>query len=173
MKVYEACFKIFDQLANVVKDIEHGDFIKPSDSLSKASVGQHIRHTIEFFSCFQEGYATGVINYDKRRHDKAIESDKVAALRSIQNCIQFIKSLSLNHALKLEVGYDPEKSEFITVETNAMRELIYNIEHAVHHMAIIKIGVREVAPYLFLPPDFGVAASTIRHKEQVNASSLR
>jgi hypothetical protein len=173
MKVHEACFKIFDQLTIVVSDIEACDFTKPSKSLSNATIGQHIRHTIEFFVCFQEGYAAGVINYDKRRHDKLIESDKSVALESIQSCTQFVKSLSSNEMLKLEVGYDPEKREFSTVETNTMRELVYNIEHAVHHMAIIKIGVKEVAPYLSLPQDFGVAASTIRHKEHVNASSLQ
>jgi len=34
-------------------------------------------------------------------------------------------------------------------------------------MALIKIGVREAAPYVQLPSDFGIAASTIRYKESV------
>jgi hypothetical protein len=51
------------------------------------------------------------------------------------------------------------------MDTNYFRELTYNIEHAVHHMAIIKIGIREVANYVTLPADFGIAASTIRYKE--------
>jgi hypothetical protein len=54
------------------------------------------------------------------------------------------------------------------VETTALRELVYNIEHAVHHMAIMKIGVREIASYIGLSSDFGIAASTIRHKESVH-----
>jgi hypothetical protein len=69
--------------------------------------------------------------------------------------------------LKLEVGYDIEREEFVTIDTTFFRELAYNIEHAVHHMAIVKIGVREVAPYITLDKDFGVAASTIRHKEAI------
>ncbi|NBP71028.1 MAG: hypothetical protein EBU52_20110, partial [Cytophagia bacterium] len=68
-------------------------------------------------------------------------------------------------ALILEVGYDMSANDFVTIESNFMRELVYNIEHAVHHMAIMKIGIKEVAPYIQLPFDFGVAASTIRHKE--------
>jgi len=49
------------------------------------------------------------------------------------------------------------------IKTNALRELAYNIEHAIHHMAIIKIGINEVSPYILLPSAFGVASSTIRH----------
>ena len=50
--------------------------------------------------------------------------------------------------------------------SNLDRELVYNIEHAIHHMALIKIGIKEVAPQLQLPEGFGVANSTIRHKKQ-------
>jgi hypothetical protein len=31
-------------------------------------------------------------------------------------------------------------------------------------MAIMKIGIREIAPSMALPHDFGIAASTLRHK---------
>jgi hypothetical protein len=37
-------------------------------------------------------------------------------------------------------------------------------------MALIKIGVREIAPYVQLPSDFGIAASTIRFKEMAGAA---
>jgi hypothetical protein len=71
--------------------------------------------------------------------------------------------------LKLEVGYDLHNDDFVTIDTNSTRELVYNIEHAVHHMAIMKIGIREIASYVKLPSDFGVAASTVRYKETVIA----
>jgi len=32
-------------------------------------------------------------------------------------------------------------------------------------MAIMKIGLKEIADYITVPPEFGVAASTIRHRE--------
>ncbi len=59
------------------------------------------------------------------------------------------------------------------IASNFYRELIYNIEHAVHHMAIMKIGVLEVAPYVSMPLDFGVAVSTIRHKKSETALQQR
>lgn len=171
MNVSKACIQILDQLAFLIHQIDEKDFIKPSEALSKATIGQHLRHTLEFFICFEQGSIDGVVNYDKRSHDKLIETDKFIALAAVGKIISFVTKLNADQALKLEVGYDLAKEEFITIETNVMRELVYNIEHAVHHMAIMKIGVREVAPYIKLPSDFGIAASTLRYKETVSRSS--
>lgn len=171
MNISKACTQILDQLAKLVREIDERDFVRPSEALSQSTIGQHLRHTLEFFICFEQGFERGVINYDKRAHDQLIESNKFVALDAIRKISAFVNTLNSNKPLSLEVGYDLSKEEFITIETNATRELVYNIEHAVHHMAIMKIGIREIAPYVKLAPDFGVAASTIRHKEAAVPSS--
>ena len=171
MNLSNACENILTQLADFVEQINEHDFSKPSETLSNSTVGQHLRHTLEFFICFEKGFGKGIINYDKRSHDKLIESDKFIALHTINRIKEFIQSLQTEKKLKLEVGYDLNKEEFITIDTTSNRELVYNIEHAVHHMAIIKIGLREVADYVKLPADFGIAASTIRFKETVATGS--
>jgi len=163
----QACRNILQQLRSVVDQIHPYDYSKPSEALSGSSVGQHLRHTLEFFFCFQQGFDTGTINYDKRAHDKFIESDKHSAIRAIDRVSEFVMNLQTDTNLVLEVGYDTKNEDFITLKTNASRELVYNIEHAVHHMAIMKIGIQEVASYIKLPADFGVAASTVRYHETV------
>ena len=170
MKISKACIDVLDQLAKLVTDIQETDFTKPSEALSRSTIGQHLRHTLEFFVCFQQGFQNGIINYDKRLHDERIENDKYIALAEIHKIVSFIKNLTTNKDLMLEVGYDQALDDFVTVETNATRELVYNIEHAVHHMAIMKIGIRDIAPYIKLQPDFGVAASTIRFRETADRS---
>lgn len=170
MQLSDACNIILNQLAHILQQVEDRDFSKPSAALSKSTIGQHTRHTLEFFICLEEGFAKGVVNYDKRAHDKLIESDKFIALNAINRIRDFVMSQKTDMPLKLEVGYDRDNDSCVTIETNYLRELTYNIEHAVHHMAIMKIGIREVAPYVILPADFGIAASTIRHKESVEAS---
>lgn len=156
---------ILIQLAEVVSQIAESDFGRPSSALSNSTVGQHLRHTLEFFICLEQGYEPGVVNYDKRIHNKAMENDKLIALRTIKQIEDFVESRLYDKPLKLEVGYRPDSDECVSIDTNYLRELTYNIEHAVHHMAIMKIGIREVAPYITLPPDFGIAVSTMRYKE--------
>ncbi|MGC4033956.1 MAG: hypothetical protein QM754_19930 [Tepidisphaeraceae bacterium] len=170
MQLSDACNTILNQLADILQQLEDRDFSKPSVALSKSTIGQHTRHTLEFFICLEQGFSKGVVNYDKRAHDKLIESDKFIALNAINRIRDFVMSQKEDMALKLEVGYDRDSETCVTIETNYLRELTYNIEHAVHHMAIMKIGIREVAPYVVFPSDFGIAVSTIRHKESVEAS---
>ncbi len=169
MNLSKACAHTLSQLADLVNQIEENDFVKPSEALGNSTIGQHLRHTLEFFICFENGFESGLINYDKRAHDKLIESDKFIALSSINRIAHFVSNLK-ERSLKLEVGYDLHSEDFITIDTTATRELVYNIEHAVHHMAIMKIGIREVARYITLPSDFGIAASTVRHKEKTVAA---
>ncbi len=170
MNLTEACSNILSQLTDLVHQIRESDFVRPAETLSYSTVGQHLRHTLEFFMCFEHGFEKGLINYDKRAHDKLIESDKFLALAAIGRITDFIKRLA-DKPLKLEVGYDLDKEIFLTIDTTATRELVYNIEHAVHHMAIMKIGIREIASYVKLAPDFGIAASTIRYKENSVSTS--
>lgn len=165
MSLTTACTNILSQLTSLIEQLTESDFVKPCISLSNASIGQHIRHTLEFFVCLETGYHHGIINYDKRAHDRLLESDKYIALAVIARIREFVTSLKNETQLKLEVGYDLMKEEFTAINTTATRELVYNIEHAVHHMAIMKIGIREIAPTINLPHDFGVAASTLRHKQ--------
>jgi len=160
-----ACKSIMNQLEDVVRQVHAEDFSKPSAALSQATIGQHLRHTVEFFICLEKGFEKGLVNYDKRNHDHLIESDKFIASASLRGIGHFISTHHDDKSLRLEVAYERDREDWVTLDTNYRRELVYNIEHAVHHMAIMKIGIREVAPYIQLPADFGVAVSTLRYKE--------
>jgi uncharacterized damage-inducible protein DinB len=171
MNLISVCRDILAQLAALTDVIGESDFRKPSIALSGSTVGQHMRHTLEFFLCLESGLQTGCINYDKRNHDQAIETDRVAAGLTIRRISHFLEHLNLDLPLKLEVNYHTDREENMVLETTSARELVYNIEHAVHHMALIKIGVREVAPYVTLDKHFGIAASTIRYRENESFTS--
>jgi hypothetical protein len=164
-QLHAACFEILNQLEGTVDQLQPADFTKPSQALSNATLGQHLRHTLEFFLCLEKGFEVGVINYDKREHDKLVESDKFLALATIGRIREFVGKQKADKSLMLEVGYERHTENTTSVATNYFRELTYNIEHAIHHMAIMKIGVREVAPYVKLAEHFGVAVSTVRYQE--------
>lgn len=170
-QLYTAGLTVLTQLADAVGQITEADFRKPSPALSNATIGQHLRHTLEFFVCLEQGYENGIVNYDKRQHDKAIENDKFVALGTINKVLDFVNQKPADKRMVMEVGYMHDSDECVLVETNFMRELTYNIEHAVHHMAIMKIGIREVAPDTVIPKSFGVAVSTLRYREEVVTSS--
>jgi len=155
---------ILTQLQDVISKIPEDDFRRPLSTLSGATVGQHVRHALEFFDCLMNGVKTGVVNYDQRRRDKEIETDPSVAITCIERVRNLVLSASGSMPLTMEVCYDITSGRFATIETNYHRELAYNVEHVTHHMAILKIGIKELAPDLALPEHFGVAVSTVRYR---------
>lgn len=169
MNLNEACKDILVQLESVIKNLKEDDFFKPISALNQSTLGQHVRHTLEFFTCLIDNYESGIINYDKRDHDKVIETDPTVALAVIENLKQFLSKSLIDKELILEANYSFNDSPNSLIKTNFSRELAYNIEHAIHHMAIIKIGIKEIAPYINIDSHFGVAISTIKYQTQKKA----
>lgn len=164
MNLPQTCSKILDQLGQLTSQLNDAEFTDPIASLSQATLGQHLRHTLEFFVCLESGFEAGLVNYDERSHDKILESDRAVALACIERIKSFVNAQTLDKPLTLVLSYG-KSTDSITIRTNYSRELVYNIEHAVHHMALIKIGVHDRTPHITLPADFGVASSTVRYKE--------
>lgn len=152
------------QLADFITVIDNQHYNAASDVLLGASIGQHVRHILEFYSCLKEGYAIQKVNYDLRKRDLAIEQDKMAALLLIADLIQWMQ-VAEPGALMLEGSYEAESNQVFSILSHLDRELVYNIEHAIHHMAIIKIAAVNLYQYE-LPADFGVASSTLKHRTQ-------
>jgi uncharacterized damage-inducible protein DinB len=167
MEVKEACESILDQIGDVIEQISEEDFRKPVKAFNGATIGQHFRHSLEFFQCLINGYADGIVSYDKRKHDKNIETNKLLAWDVINKAKLFIGHSDVNKPIDLLVSYDPDSNDEVIITSNMAREITYNIEHIIHHMALVKIGIKEVCSYVSLPVEFGVAISTIKyHKNQ-------
>lgn len=165
MKLAIASKEILKQLKAAIEQLAEEDFSKKVSTLNNSTIGQHTRHTLEFFICLRDSLKSGIVNYDKRDHDPVIETDKMLCLTVIDDICQYLSSIGENTTLSLHSNYSLTDNEIVEAESNLYRELAYNIEHAIHHMAIIKIGLKEVAPYANVPDHFGVAISTLKHKK--------
>ena len=49
MNLTEACSNILSQLTDLVDQIRESDFVKPAETLSHSTIGQHLRHTLRVF----------------------------------------------------------------------------------------------------------------------------
>lgn len=161
MQIHHASRNMFQQLADVLQQLTTEQYVQPSLQLSNATIGQHVRHLIELFLCLEKGYKTGVVNYDKRKRDHRIETDKLFAGALLEEIWQ--NQTKPDKLLLLEISFREPDERFV-LNTNYYRELVYNVEHTVHHMALIRVGVNEVSE-IFLPAEFGVASSTLTYRE--------
>ncbi|RED98847.1 DinB family protein [Marinoscillum furvescens] len=166
MSIHQSALRLLDQLEETIAQLGPNNFSQAIPTLSNATIGQHVRHTLEFFLCLIASSKTSEVNYDNRLHDKTMENDLQLALRTIHDIRAFLKNQREDFPLLLEANYAIDEDELIQIPSSYHRELAYNIEHAIHHMALIKVGVKIAFPHVELPVHFGVASSTVRFQQQ-------
>jgi len=158
---------IFENIKLYLNRIDGEKYTQPLELFSNSTIGQHTRHIVEFFQCLVEQcQCSQVIDYDKRQRNKRIETDPVYTMQVLDVLLKSIGQQPLDQMLCLQVDYcesEPQNS----IPTSFKRELVYTIEHAIHHLAMVKIGLKILMPEFVLPSDFGVASSTIKHRNHV------
>ena len=92
-----------------------------------------------------------------------IQETPLVAIQAIDDINRQLDSLDLTSTVQLFTSKESTES----IPSTVARELSYNIEHCIHHLALIKIGLKILKPEMVLPSTFGVAASTIRHRKAV------
>jgi hypothetical protein len=163
MQLQQAINNTFVQLSSTLQQLSGEEYQCICRSLHGNTIGQHVRHIIELFQCLENGYEYGLVNYEKRKRDKNIETNKQLAIELLR--IIHDKLDRSNKTLKLEALYDEHATEPVVIDTNYFREVAYNLEHTIHHMALIRIGITEISA-ITLPEDFGVASSTVKYHKQ-------
>ena len=149
-----------NELCNLLEQLTNDDYSQPCLALSNSSIGEHTRHSIEMFQCLEFQYESGVVNYDNRQRDKKIETDTNFAIDALKTVIE-----NLNKPNKKIVLQQIIDGEELNIESNYDRELLYNLEHCIHHQALIKVAVLQ-NKNINIDADFGVARSTIEYRKQ-------
>jgi len=165
MNLKNTAGQVLDQVLTVLDQIKAEDYTAQIPLLS-ASISQHVRHILEFYICLFNGLDKGIINYDNRKRDARIENEIAFTIIVIQQLKEKINSIQNNCDLILQIKYGDVTDADIELKTSLYRELTYNIEHTVHHLAIIKHSIIQNASYIHLPENFGIASSTVRYTHQ-------
>lgn len=149
-----------DELTNLLDQLSDAEFSKSCKSLSNSTIGEHTRHIIEMFQCLEKSYDSGLLNYDNRERNKRIQTETVFAKQSIAEVILGLKNEDkIIHLEQIVDGFA------LQIQTNYFRELIYNLEHCIHHQALIKVAVLQ-CENVSINENFGVARSTIEYRKQ-------
>jgi hypothetical protein len=159
------------QLTNTLFQLNEDEYTMSLEILSNSSIGEHTRHIIELFEIPIKKYESGVIDYDNRKRNVRIQTEIDFAVECINKIISEIEKP--NKPIEIVVRLNTNKSEVVTlsnnhseiVQSNYLREILYNLEHCIHHQAIIKIGLKSLGKNI-VDEDFGVAKSTINYRNQ-------
>ena len=128
--------------------------------LNGVSIAEHLRHSYEFYLCLLQGSNGGEVNYENRKRDRKIETDLGYTLERLEALKIDLSTLTASNEICLRSKEAVDEKVISSLE----RELLYCLDHAIHHQALIKIGLRELNLSFIVSPDFGVAYSTLRYR---------
>ena len=148
------------EFTNVLLKLPEGVYYESCHLLSNASIGQHTRHIIELYQSLLNGYDDSEVCYDNRKRDKRIEQDVTFAIVLLQEILNNLQKPDK----KLSISYELNGKN-MRIESNYYREVMYNLEHTIHHQALIRIAVNQLCDFS-LSASFGVAPSTIEYRKQ-------
>ena len=132
-------------------------------TISTSSVGQHIRHILDHFDSVLQA-VDQKIDYDARRRDHRVETDRQLAMNKISATVKALASLDqrpdyLQRGVLVKSDNNSPAAGW--TRSTLARELQYLFSHTIHHFALVALLLRAqgIAPH----PGFGVAPSTLRH----------
>ena len=152
-----------DALSNLLDLLTDEQYRYKIEHLAKASIGSHTRHIIELAQCMVDGYHKGEIDYINRKRNLVLESDKILAQSELISLVSKIRLSDKQLRVVVEESGEMEVQE---VFTTFFREVIYNTEHSVHHLALIRVALIEMKLDV-VNANFGVANSTIKYKQSI------
>ena len=161
--VYKILNEILTEQQNLLRKITAKMYTHNIPSLDGATIGGHTRHIIEFLEILLNSYHTNQINYDERQRNLELEKNPEQAIQAISEILSRINLPNKNLIMHQTVG-----TISLEIPTNFFRELLYNIEHCIHHQALIKVAFNEIKMSHLLNKNFGIASSTVQYRETQN-----
>ena len=161
--IMQFCRSNLQDIRSLLLQLSPDEYDVSLDILSGSSIGQHVRHILEFYLCLLRQKPSMVICYDHRKRNKHLQSDVRVALRTIDDIDRALMGISIDLPLLLQGNFGHQDEPALGIPSSFYRELVYCLEHSIHHQALIKIGLKELQKEQLVSPAFGVAPSTIRH----------
>jgi hypothetical protein len=170
-RIFSEVNSVLYQLMNTLIQLNDNEFSMPLDILGKSSIGEHTRHIIELFEKPIKDYELGLIDYDNRERNVRIQTEINFAVECINKILSEIEKPNKS----IDIVYKPESTTAENdnytevndevIQSNYFREILYNLEHCIHHQALIKIGLKTLGKNI-VDENFGVAKSTINYRAQ-------
>jgi len=155
-----------DQIISIVEQLQNLNEVKQQYLYCELNIGKHIRHITDNFLALIHGINTGVIDYNRRNRGTKIETSIDAALTDLQQLISWLKNYEsstkgeeIHKAIKIFSEIDCLHTINQEFNSTIARELLYMINHTIHHAA--HIGLIAKNQGIEIPLNTGIAPCTM------------
>lgn len=154
--------QLWIDFVHLLRGLRDEQYTAQCQLLSGATIGEHLRHSFEFYQCLLKGIPQGRVNYDNRRREPRFQNDRTFSLNKIEALLHSFEKIPRGGSLQMI----SKEADTGVVHSSIERELVYCLDHAIHHQALIKIALRELGSSSLVSDDFGVAYSTLRFRKE-------
>ncbi len=151
-------------LSKLLQTLQDAQYTHKIEHLGNASIGGHTRHIIELLQCAITGYQNSKVDYVNRKRNLALEIDRTFAVSVLDTIDAHLRMPDKLLAMVVEEIGDRTTP---IVSTTYFREIVYNTEHTIHHLALIKVALIEMKLEV-VDNQFGMAYSTIKYQATFN-----
>ncbi len=157
--------QMIHQITGLLDSISPEQYSQNLDIFKGSTLGQHFRHILDFYLVLLNHYQSGLVDYTLRERDAKLETDPRYAMATFEQVLGKVDQLDEQFPLKVKADLlFCSEGERPLIPTSIGRELMYAYEHAVHHLAIIRIGIENAFPDLEIANEIGIAPATIKYR---------
>lgn len=149
------------KLLNNITDSQYSD---TSVAPYYSSIGNHMRHVLDVFSCIFKGIESKKIDFSDRERNELAQQLTSEGIAYFQHIIRQLKELDSNKFDLIVSVRDDLGCGFITANYTLGGALIQAHSHAIHHYASVGIIINQLG--IDLPDaDFGYNPTTPKNME--------
>jgi len=168
LSVVHANIHFLQQGIDLLSSITDDQYALNNGKHFKSGVGKHFRHIIDHYLSLVNREDNRV-DYDDRKRDTRLESDRTVAIGKMQFLVKQLNHLLenpdvLDNQVTVKSNEGAGEEDAAWSDSSIRRELQFLISHTVHHYALIAIILKTIG---FNPSEkFGVAPSTLKYENE-------
>ena len=162
--------ELLERIDALLLQLSDDDLSASRAILFGSSLGVHVPHILEFYTCLLAREDEHRFSYDHRRRDPLIGESVIAAHACAARCKGLLADEISDRELYMASAL-PGGEALTEQRTTLARELTYLADHSVHHLAMVRIALEQELPRVHFPEHLGVAASTRNHQARASAAS--
>lgn len=160
MQANSAILAVVQQINHVLEQLEPHEYRRQLPEYEGSTLGQHFRHILEFFQCLEQGIQSGIVDYAARERNLLYEDNPGLTASAFGSFAETLPSLDTFEIVNVRAEFGGQERP--SYASTVGRELMFVYDHAIHHLAIIKIGLLCHFPHVQADKDLGVSPSTIK-----------
>jgi len=154
-RLHDVTIEALNQVRSLIDSIE-GTSGASENLYATSGIGVHVRHVADHFRAFQAGVTSGTVDYNVRRRECVLERRSDLGLLEIESLITWLQTAAFTEAPVTVVSeISCLQTKTVQFQSNTNRELLYLINHTIHHAAYAALLARQHG----VTPDLGIGSA--------------